>query len=50
MKVQKTDKHKSVPHNLTLEKYLLKAGIANSKDEVLFLLLSLESLGKCFLN
>ena len=48
--VQKPGMHKSVYHNLTLVKCLLEAGIANSKNEVLFLLLSWESLGKCFLN
>ena len=50
MIVQKPGMHKSVSHNLTLVNCLLEAGIANSKDEVLFLLLSWESSGKCFLN
>jgi len=35
-----TRQAKSVSHNLTLVKCLLEAGIANSKDKVLFLLLS----------
>jgi len=40
MIVQKPGMHKSVSHNLTLVKCLLEAGIANSKNIVLFLLLS----------
>ena len=50
MIVQKPGMYKSVSHNLTLVEFLLEAGIANSKDELLFLLLSWDSSGKCFLN
>ena len=50
MIVQKPGMHKSVSHDLTLVKCLFEAGIANSKIEVLFMLLSWEISGKCFLN
>ena len=50
MIVQITGMHWSVSHNLTLVILFLEVGFANSKDEVLFLLLSWESSGRCFLN
>ena len=50
MIVQKPGMHKSVSHNLTLVKCQHEAGIANNKDEIMFLILGWESSGKCFLN